>query len=408
MFCVKSSKSVQYFQSSDVPSVLENSPVFVSKTQAKQLNLLVEPYDILVTGFGTIGNIRLVSKHQKDVCFANNVCRIRVNDKKHIGLVFSILSSKYGRSQLEKNASGSVVRYIEAPGIKKTLIPLFSDEFQEEINNLIMSALQLREEATDSLKEAENVLKKRTGLNDLSNEDYDYYGPSDNSREVSCFVRNIKDIGKVTFNAFNHSERIKRHVLAQLRSCNTISFYDALDEDKLQSPTGVAVNEVEEGHGIMLINQSDIFDQIVKGKWVAKKDKYTKDLLNKEEILIAKIGTLGESESFCRCIYIGEELEGQLISSAFYRMKPNPEIPAGYLYTWLASDYGFRLIRSSQYGTKQCYPNPAILYDYPVPLLDKESMLYIDGLVKEAHHKQHLANDMIRKAVSLVESEIEK
>lgn len=194
MFCVKSSKSVQYFQSSDVPSVLENSPVFVSKTQAKQLNLLVEPYDILVTGFGTIGNIRLVSKHQKDVCFANNVCRIRVNDKKHIGLVFSILSSKYGRSQLEKNASGSVVRYIEAPGIKKTLIPLFSDEFQEEINNLIMSALQLREEATDSLKEAENVLKKRTGLNDLSNEDYDYYGPSDNSREVSCFVRNIKDI----------------------------------------------------------------------------------------------------------------------------------------------------------------------------------------------------------------------
>ena len=70
----------------------------------------------------------------------------------------------------------------------------------------------------------------------------------------------------------------------------------------------------------MLINQSDIFNQHIKGKWVVNRPQYKKYLLRKGEILIAKIGTLGENETFCRCMYVGDELNGQLVSSAFYRM----------------------------------------------------------------------------------------
>lgn len=176
--------------------------------------------------------------------------------------------------------------------------------------------------------------------------------------------------------------------------------YDALDDKKLWSSSGVEVNEVKEGHGIMLINQSDIFDQIVKGKWVVKKKKYSKDLLQEGEILIAKIGTLGEGESFCRTVYVGEDLKGQLVSSAFYRMKSSESIPAGYLFAWLSSDYGFRLIRASHYGTKQCYPNPSFLYEYPVPIIEKEKMLEIDKMVKEAHSKLHLSNHCCPKKIS--------
>lgn len=81
---------------------------------------------------------------------------------------------------------------------------------------------------------------------------------------------------------------------------------------------------------------------------------------------------MGENETFCRCMYVGDELNGQLVSSAFYRMSPAEGIPSGYLYAWLSSDYGFRLIRSTQYGTKQCYPNPKLLYTLPVPILEKK------------------------------------
>ena len=407
-FCKQSGNSVMYFQSSDVSTANETSPVFINKKQVESLNLLVRKNDILITGFGTIGNVRLVSRLQDGVCYANNVCRVRIKDGVYLGYIYAFLSSKYAYAQLNNNASGSVVRYIEAPGVKKTLVPSFPESFQKEVDDLIQESARLREEAADMLSEAERLLKTSANLRDLTPEDYDYFGPRGAGREVSCFVRKRKDITTTTFNAFNLSERIKLCILDSLKQCNTISFYDAIDENKLQSPSGVEVNEVKEGFGIMLINQSDIFNQIIKGKYISKKKKYTKDLLKKGEILIAKIGTLGENETFCKCVYVGEELEGQLVSSAFYRMKPISGIPSGYLYTWLSSDYGFRLLRSSQFGTKQCYPNPAILYKYPIPILSPDIMNEIDQLVKEAHTKRYKANENERKAIRMVEEEIEK
>ena len=69
-----------YFQSSDVSTASETSPVFINKKQVESLNLLVRKNDILITGFGTIGNVRLVSRLQDGVCYANNVCRVRIKD----------------------------------------------------------------------------------------------------------------------------------------------------------------------------------------------------------------------------------------------------------------------------------------------------------------------------------------
>lgn len=153
-FCKSTPRSVQYFQSSDVPNASEFSSTFVSRQQAESLNLLVKKDDILITGFGSIGNTRLVSKFQNGVCYANNVCRVRVKSTARLGYIYAFLSSKYGFSQLNKNASGSVVRYIEAPGIKKTLIPDFPADFQQEVNDMIQESARLREKATDALNEA--------------------------------------------------------------------------------------------------------------------------------------------------------------------------------------------------------------------------------------------------------------
>ena len=120
-FCKNTPRAVPYFQSSDVQAASERSTVYIYKGQAQSLNLLVKENDILVTGFGTIGNARLVSKFQNGACYANNVCRIRTTE--HTGFIYAFISGKYGKAQLNTNASGSVVRYIESPGIKKILVP---------------------------------------------------------------------------------------------------------------------------------------------------------------------------------------------------------------------------------------------------------------------------------------------
>jgi hypothetical protein len=132
------------------------------------------------------------------------------------------------------------------------------------------------------------------------------------------------------------------------------------------------------------------------------------NLVEYGEILIAGVGTLGESETFCRAIFANEDLQGQLVSGEFIRMKTTEDMPSGYLFAWLNTDYGFRLIRNTQAGTKLCRPILRLFIEIPVPIIDTESMLEIDRLVREAHTKRHEANVKELKAIKMVEDEIEK
>lgn len=162
-FCKATGNAVPYFQSSDVPVNTDSSTVYVYRPQIERIGALVEKGDILITGFGTIGNIRLVSSRMAGVCFANNVCRVRCPKDAPIGYYYAFLASKYGRSQLNKNASGAVVRYIEAPGIKNTLVPLLPASRQAEIDGLVREAAALRDRAGELLRQAKGLLQAHIG-----------------------------------------------------------------------------------------------------------------------------------------------------------------------------------------------------------------------------------------------------
>ena len=399
-----------YLSASDTVLANLETGRYLSNKQAEQLKQLWLKKDwILVTCSGTLGNVTYTNRTFEDKIATHDLIRIVPNDKYILkGVVYAFLSSKYGYYQITQSKFGGVVKHTNDKDIGNIIIPILPESIQTVINNLVQDSAILREESMDLLYKAESLLKKEVGLKDLTTEDYEYYGPHSPERSVACFTRTIKEIGTITINAFNHSERVRDRILSKLYNKKHILLKDCLVDNKMFSPTGVNVIEVKEGHGIMLINQSDIFNTIVKGKWVKNNDKYSPHLLKYGEVLIAKIGTLSESESFCRCVYVGEDLVGQLISSAFYRLRTNDSMPSGYLYTWLNSDYGFRLIRYTQYGTKLCYPNPELLYNFPIPVIEKEKMMEIDRLVREAHTKRHQANQKELKAISIVEQEIEK
>lgn len=131
------------------------------------------------------------------------------------------------------------------------------------------------------------------------------------------------------------------------------------------------------------------------------------NLVEYGEVLIAGVGTLGENETFCRTIFANEDLVGQLVSGEFIRMKTTEEVPSGYLFAWLSSDYGFRLLRNTQTGTKLCRPIPSLVLQIPVPILDFKDMYEIDEMVRDAHTKQHIANNNEKEAISMIECEIE-
>ena len=399
---------IPYLAASDTVLADINTGRFLSKKQSKELEYLMLKKDwIVITCSGTIGNVTYTNATFENHIATHDLIRIVPNDEKILrGYLYAFLSSKYGYNQLTQSRFGGVVKHINAEHVNSITLPLFPESFQKEVDDLIQESARLREEATVALNKASELLKQYASLSDLTESDYDYYGPHSSERKVSYFIRSRKEIDSTTINAFNHSERI-RNTKDKIK-CKTKPLKEIILNGDTFSTGSFPRVEVKEGKGIMLINQSDIFDSIIKGKYISKRNVKLSNLVEYGEVLIAGVGTMGENETFCRTIFANEDLVGQLVSGEFIRMKTNDKVPSGYLYTWLSSDYGFRLIRNLQTGTKLCRPIPRLVLEIPVPILEKEQMKEIDRIVKEAHTKKHKANCLERKAILMVEQEIEK
>lgn len=407
-FVSKPDHGVEYLAASDTVLADLHTGRYLSNTQAKELNyLMLKEGWILVTCSGTLGNVTYTNKNYCSKIATHDLIRIIPNDNKvKGGVLYAFLASKYGYNQITQSQFGGVVKHINEEQTKGIKVPVFPIDLQIEVDSLIKESALLREEAKQNKDKAYKILFEKANLQELNPENFDFYGGCIKDRQPSIFTISKKEITTRTINAFNHSARIAN--LKKKITCPTIPLSKALKDGIFFSTGSFPRVEVNKENGIMLINQSDIFDTIIKGKYISKRGVRTDNLVKYGEVIIAGVGTLGESESFCRTIFANEELEGQLVSGEFLRMETVEEIPSGYLFSWLSSEYGFRLIRSTQTGTKLCRPIQSLLLEQPVPIIDKESMNNIDSLIKESFTKEYIANNNVRKAISMIEQEIEK
>lgn len=407
VYVKKRSHGTPFLSSSDILQAdLENVKIASNKYTPNIEQMKLQKGWTLISRSGTIGNCAFANAKHAQKLASEDVIRLVPNNILREGVVYAYLASKYGHSLLTQGTFGAVIQHIEPDFVGSLPIPNFPESFQKEVDELIQESARLREEATVALNKASELLKQYASLSDLTESDYDYYGPHSSERKVSYFIRSRKEIDSTTINAFNHSERI-RNTKDKIK-CKTKPLKEIILNGDTFSTGSFPRVEVKEGKGIMLINQSDIFDSIIKGKYISKRNVKLSNLVEYGEVLIAGVGTMGENETFCRTIFANEDLVGQLVSGEFIRMKTNDKVPSGYLYTWLSSDYGFRFVRNLQTGTKLCRPIPRLVLEIPVPILEKEQMEEIDWIVKQAHTKKHKANCLERKAILMVELEIEK
>lgn len=361
----------------------------------------------LISCSGTIGKAIYSTAVIEGMAASQHVMRVIPNDVMMSGLLYAFFASKFGYALLTQGSYGSVISELSPDYIKSLEIPIFPDKFQKRVHSQISESARLREEAHVLDKMAQQKLRAYTGLAELSSEDYNYFGPRSASRVVSTFARRLSSMTELTFQAFNYSERTRKWIEYCKRTCSCVSLREVLDECGLFSTGSFPRLELDSPKSYLLINQTDIFNQRLSGKKIARRGVKIRSLVQYGEVIIAGVGTLGESETFCRVVFGNEMLTGQLISGEFIRMNTNKEYPSGYLYAWLHSDYGFRLIRSTQAGTKLCRPIQKLLLGMPVPVLERRKMNEIDRLVRESQTKLSTAAELEEEAIGAVEAEIE-
>ena len=246
---------------------------------------------ILTGRVGAIGQTAFVPGYLEayNAMGSDNIIRICVKPEERNGFIYAYLASKIGNLSFWKHATGGVQPFITDAMVGELPIPDFPEAFQKEVDDLIQESARLREEATEALEDASKLLKHYASLSDLTEADYDYYGPRSYERQVSCFVKSRKDIDSTTINAFNHSERIKN--TKDKITCLTRPLKDLIINGDVFSTGSFPRIEVKEDKGIMLINHSDIFDTIIRGKHISKRNVKLSNLVEYGEVLIAGVGT---------------------------------------------------------------------------------------------------------------------
>lgn len=378
----------------------------LSRKHTVNINYMaVHKNDILVSCAGTIGNVRFIGDFLDGFIASQDIIRVIPNDNP--GFLYAYLRSSYVYDYLQSLLYGSVVSRIEPETVKGIPIPVLDERVVSSVERSIRDSADMRDTAISLYDIAMSKLLEYSGLGDINLDEYDYYGPHPSERELSSFSINRSQISSLSINAFNLSNRIRNLAKRIENTIDTKSLNEVLDQDGLFSTGSFPRVEVECHRGIELINQKDIFDANIKGKYISKRGVKVSNLVTKDEIIIAGVGTLGENETFCRCVYGNKYLQGKLISGEFIRMKA-ASVPSGYLYLWLSSNYGFRLIRNCQAGTKLCRPVPRLLEKIPIPILPNEQMGELDAIIKQSQDLFASATFLERDAISLVEMEIQK
>lgn len=399
-FLQKSDYSI--YQPSQINEMCPKPDLFISKSTSTDIERLrVKKGQILLTCSGTIGNVTVVSETLNNLIFSHDLIRITAKKETDTGYIYAFLKTKTGNVLINTNNYGAVVQHIEPNHLESIALPNPDSEIKNKINALILESFRLRDNSNDLMKEAERLL-----ISELKLPTLDEFSPKylDKKSGIRSFeVKLSKLEGRL--DASNHLpivNAIAKHLTKCAEEVSTLS--DSRISQEILLPGRFKRVYVEEGQGAVFFGGKQLSELDPSGKKYLSLTQHArridKDLKIKENtILISRSGTIGKTN------ITPKHWEGWVASEHIIRLVPASNSIAGYVYCWLASDYGCELITHYKYGAVVDEIDTNQVSQVQIPLLkNKEVQTKINDLVLEANKKRYNAYLLEQEAIGMVDN----
>ncbi len=116
----------------------------------------------------------------------HDLIRLVPKDKDSLGYVYAYLNTWIGQAFLTKTNYG-LIKHIEPYHVANIPIPLVEENIMKKVNNMILEAHKMREEAQLKLLQAEELFYKELGLPNIDEDDVRYFG-GDLGKKVKAFT----------------------------------------------------------------------------------------------------------------------------------------------------------------------------------------------------------------------------
>ncbi len=301
---------------------------------------------LIITKSGTIGRILLTNSLYKNFILSPDLIRFVPNEIgfKILGYLYAYLNTWIGQAFLTKDQYGATVKHIEPHHVANIPIPRIPD-LEEKINEKILEAHKLREEAQELLLNAEEMIYSELGLPKIDEDDVEYFG-GEIGRLVKAFEVKASELDyrldasyhvPIAHLVISNLQKAKSGYIKKLKDIANSFVPPRFKRPYVKNPNdGIPLLQ---GTHIPQIKPLDI-------KHIWKKMKNINSyIVGKNWILVTCSGTIG------RLALVSSYWDGWTATNHLLRIIPkSEEINPGYLAGFLLSIYGQAQFQRLVYG----------------------------------------------------------
>lgn len=122
--------------------------------------------------------------------------------------------------------------------------------------------------------------------------------------------------------------------------------------------------------------------------------------VHRGQVLMTCSGTIGKVS------YVSKTLDNKIFSHDLLRIDCKEEIDQGYIYTYLKSKLGNKILLTNSYGAVITHIEPEHLATVPIPDAPKEIKERIHNLIVRSYELRDESNDLIDRATQLLIGEL--
>jgi type I restriction enzyme S subunit len=391
---VRPDRGISFLTSAEIISMRPRIDHYISRRlTAKLENLTIKKWDVLISRSGTIGNISLAGDTFVGKALSEDAIRLTAPDAETAGYITAFLRSRLGRPQLRQATYGSVIVHIEPEHLSHLLIPDLPPIRRIAIGLLMREATELRDQANALLDEADRLLHKRLHLSSLKDSRSD--GPL-TARIKASTLEGRLEASYHSLPAITALKRLKRLKVPLATLGNPQVSKEVRAITKFRKRVYVSHG------GIPLLGGKQLFQvDPVDVKGLAK-GAHTKDLkeiqLAENMIMVTRSGTVG------RVQIVPAYMNQWAGSEDAHRVLAAEGMNPGYLFAWLASDYGSCLMERYTYGSVILKIDREMLAAVPIPLPDATVINEIGNMILQANIHRDEAWRKEQEAIRQIEA----
>jgi type I restriction enzyme, S subunit len=352
---------------------------------------------------GSIGRTAYVSDTLHGRIFSHDLIRIECSEADTAGYVYAFLSTKTGRALVKSNEYGAMIPHIEPSHLETIPVPDPPRVLKKRIHDLVIQSYALRDESNVLLDEAERLLYDALKLPPLSELRPQAF---DKTADLQNYAVNLSQLSG-RFDASYHApiiDAITCRLKKEAAEITTVG--DRRLSNRVILPGRFARVYVEKGQGVPFfggkqIHQLDPTDRKFLSLKIHGPRIREQLALEESMILITCSGTIG------RVAFAPKHWKGFAASQHIIRVIPSSVDVAGYLYVFLATDYGCELITRFSYGSAVGEIDAHHVSQVAIPLLkDPSVQSEINRLALEANGKRTEAYHAEQEAIRITNEEV--